>query len=72
MENTETTILIIDDDETVLDMIGKVVQSLGYSSVLAASGAEALKLLSKDSFSMILLETDLQGVDGFQVLRQCQ
>ena len=72
MENTETTILIVDDDEAFLDMIGKVVQSSGYSSVFAASGAEALKLLSKDSFSMILLETDLQGVDGFQVLWQAR
>ena len=34
MENTETTILIVDDAEAVLDMIGKVVQSSGYNSVL--------------------------------------
>ena len=70
MEITETTILIVDDDEAVLNMIEKVVQSAGYRSVKTTSGEEALELLAKNTFAMILLDINLQGIDGFQVIQK--
>ena len=68
MENPR--ILIVDDDRFVRRTILRVLQSEGMIPQEAASGPEAIALVSKQSFDLILLDIIMEGMDGFQVIHQ--
>jgi len=63
-------VLIVDDDEAVRTMLYKVIRSNGMDAFTSCSGAEALEVLSWDSFDMILLDVNMPGMDGFQVVQK--
>ena len=63
------SILIVDSDESVLSILNKAIQSAGMESKTVSRGEEALELVRKQSFDLILLDVNLQGMDGFQVIR---
>jgi len=60
-------ILIVDDDTTNLNLLGKSVEKLGHYPVLATSGGEALGLLN-DSIDLILLDIMMPDMNGFETL----
>lgn len=60
--------LIVEDDETVRNTLEKVMTSSGIQTVQAASGQEALEILKEDSFDVVLLDINMDGMDGFQVI----
>ncbi|MDO4488542.1 MAG: response regulator transcription factor [Eubacteriales bacterium] len=62
------TVLIVDDDRAVQTMLYKVIKSNGLEAETASSGEEALKLLSEKSFDLILLDVNMGGMDGFEVI----
>lgn len=63
-------VLIVDDDEAVLNILNKVVKSNGISAVLVSSGEEALKKISEERFDLILLDINMHGINGFEVIEQ--
>ncbi len=60
--------LIVEDDAAVRNTLEKVLTSSGIQSTPSASGQEALDMLSTGSFDIILLDINLDGMDGFEVL----
>ena len=60
--------LIVEDDEAVRNTLAKVLTSSGIQSVLTASGQEAIDALGADPFDIILLDINLDGMDGFEVI----
>lgn len=63
------TVLIVDDDEAVLTMLYKVIRSNGIEADTAASGEEALERTAQRTYDLILLDVNLMGMDGFQVVQ---
>lgn len=61
-----TSILLVDDQEENLMALEAVLEPLGQNLVRARSGEEALGALLKDEFSLILLDVQMPGMDGFQ------
>jgi len=61
-------ILIVEDDIHINNMLSELLEQHAYSSVSAYSGTEALLLLARDSFSLVLLDLMLPGKTGEQVL----
>lgn len=64
------TVLIVDDDEAVQTMLYKVIRSNGIHAELASSGEQALRLAGRNHYSLILLDINMPGMDGFQVVQQ--
>ena len=62
-------VLIADDDQAVLTMLYKVVRSNGIEADTAASGEEALALLEQKPYDLLLLDVNMYGMDGFQVVQ---
>ena len=62
------TVLVVDDNEAVRNMLYKVIRSAGMEACSVSSGEEALELVRQRPFDLILLDVNLQGMDGFQVI----
>ena len=58
-------VLIVDDDAAVLTMLEKVVRSSGLSAECVDSGEKALELLTQRRYDLILMDVNMQGMDGF-------
>jgi CheY-like chemotaxis protein len=69
----EMRILVVDDEEAVSSMMKIVFENDGYTVVTAASAAEAVGLLSTDSFQAVItdmkMESDTAGYDVVRAAR---
>ncbi|MDA8130742.1 MAG: ATP-binding protein [Elusimicrobia bacterium] len=65
------TVLLVEDEESLLKLGRRVLSGLGYSVLAAADGAEALTLLSGHGRPVDLLVTDIRlpGMDGGELAR---
>ena len=63
------TVLIADDDEAVLTMLYKVIKSNGIEADTVSSGEAALERLGQKAYDLILLDVNMHGMDGFQVVQ---
>ena len=61
-------ILLIDDDEEMGSLLMDVLGDDGYDVVQAANGAEALILLHRETFAAILLDKNMPGLSGMDLL----
>ena len=66
----EQWVLITDDDEAVLTLLYKVIRSNGLQADTAASGEEALKRLEEKEYDLLILDINMQGIDGFKVIEK--
>src|SRR5919108_2447780 len=60
------SVLLVDDEPDNLVALTAVLEPLGRELVQAASGEEALRLLLKQEFAVILLDVRMPGLDGFE------
>ena len=63
-------VLIVDDDESVRTTLYKVIRSNGLESEMASSGEQALEMTAKIHYDLILLDVNMQGLDGFAVVQR--
>lgn len=62
------TVLIVDDDLSVSKMLYKVVKSNGLEADVAETGEDALRMLNEKIYALMLLDINLGGIDGFEVI----
>lgn len=70
--NTNTKILIVEDDTDINNILATALKKEGYDSIQAFSGTEAKLMLKlkKGEFSLVLLDLMLPGVSGEKVLEE--
>ena len=61
-------VLVVDDIEQTRAIAAQMLQSKGYAVDIAADGAEAIHLLSRDSYDALILDVIMPRVDGRGVL----
>jgi DNA-binding response OmpR family regulator len=61
------TILLIDDDETLRQLLGEFLQEGEYVMIGAESGLEGLRLAYQEHPDLVLLDVMLPGMDGWEV-----
>lgn len=66
------TVLVIDDDEYIGDMLEEVLKKEDYTVLRAYSGTEAMLLLSHNQPDLVLLDLMLPGLSGEDVLPKIQ
>ncbi len=60
-------ILVVDDNEQNLTLIGKLIESSGYEAVMASSSSQALEFLASEHPDLILLDVMMPEMDGYQL-----
>ena len=63
-------ILIVDDDADIVTVLEDRLQSLGYGTVVARDGREALEQIAQESPHLVLLDLTLPKLSGLEVLKQ--
>lgn len=61
-------ILIVDDDADQRDFLRVALEELGYDILEARNGEEALESLSREVFSVMLLDLNMPGMRGEEVI----
>ena len=64
------TILIVDDDRELRELIGFALRGAGYTVVVAGDGLEALRQHAAEKPDLVILDVNLPGIDGFEVCRR--
>jgi two-component system response regulator PilR (NtrC family) len=62
------SILVIDDEEIMRDILGTLLDREGYAVRLASSGAEGLDLARSLPLDAVIVDVMMPGMDGMQVL----
>jgi DNA-binding response OmpR family regulator len=63
-------LLIADDDEDILELLGFRLERAGYEIVRARNGEEALRLALEHTPALALLDVTMPGLDGYEVTRR--
>jgi two-component system cell cycle response regulator len=64
------TLLLVDDDAVVLDILAEVLSHDGYRILTASSGAQALDLLARERVHVILCDQWMPGMSGTELMEQ--
>lgn len=67
---TPRSILCVDDNPRNLFVIGAMLRAAGHRTSECASGEEALRLLAREKFDVVLLDMVMPDMDGLDVLAQ--
>ena len=69
-EMNKPRILVVDDDGPILLLMRSLLREFGFEPVIAASGPEALQSLEGEVPSLVLLDRNMPGMGGDEVLRE--
>ena len=62
------SILIVDDLESIHEMLDAVIQPIGYNTAFATNGEIALEKLRKERFDIVLTDINMKPMDGIALL----
>ena len=62
-------IMVVDDEEALRTVLSSELEGEGYEVGSAGDGQEAIDILTKQEFDLILLDIKMPNVDGFEVLK---
>src|SRR3970040_67499 len=65
-------ILVVDDDEDILDLIESTLSNRGYEVLTAYDGEQAISLLDKLMFDLVITDLKMPKFDGMEVLRKAK
>lgn len=71
-EQTEQTILVVDDEAAISEAVRARLSNEGFRVVLAADGPQALELADAEQPDLVVLDLMLPGMDGLEVCRRLQ
>jgi two-component system response regulator ResD len=67
---TRGSILVVDDEPVITDVVSRYLERAGYSTRVAADGFEALQLAGDATPDLVVLDLLLPGLDGLAVMRE--
>ncbi|WP_194710446.1 two-component system response regulator GlrR [Pantoea agglomerans] len=65
-------LLLVDDDPSLLKLLGMRLRSEGYQVTTAASGPEALRLLQKEKIELVISDLRMDEMDGLALFGEIQ
>jgi two-component system response regulator RegX3 len=63
-------VLIVEDEREIGELIGEYLDREGIEATLVETGEDGLKVLEGSPFDLVVLDINLPGIDGYQVLEK--
>ncbi|MBP2831433.1 response regulator transcription factor [Aquimarina sp. U1-2] len=70
MNTKDVTILLVDDEPDILEIVGYNLSTEGYNVVTAENGVEAIKIAKKKKPHLIILDVMMPEMDGIEACEQ--
>ena len=67
---TKPTILLVDDEESILNSLRRLLRGQPFDVVLAGSGAQALDIMAAQPIDLVMSDARMPGMDGAQLLAE--
>jgi two-component system, OmpR family, response regulator ResD len=71
-EESNGSVLVVDDEPTIVEVVSRYLERAGYETYGAADGPEALRLAELHLPDLVVLDLMLPGLDGIEVMRRLQ
>ncbi len=72
MSKDNFIILVVDDEEGILEGLGKILSLGGYSVVTASTGMQAIKIMSNKKIDLAFVDLKLTDIDGIEIVKNIQ
>jgi two-component system, cell cycle response regulator len=69
IDYSKELILIVDDDPFLRETLGKLLEIVGIPSHSASNGDDAMKMLDNNTYTMILTDMKMPGIDGMDLIK---
>ncbi|MBL0699593.1 MAG: response regulator [Desulfosarcina sp.] len=66
----EKKILFVDDDKAQRGIINDIIKKLGYTVETVGSSEEAMKILAKHKYPLIITDLKMPGIDGMELCKR--
>ena len=70
MQEDRSTVLIVDDEVAVADLLEDALTLGGYQTLRAVNGMDALRVVREQSPDLLLLDINMPLMNGFEVLER--
>jgi DNA-binding NtrC family response regulator len=70
LSKQKKTILVVEDDKEVLDLLSQILSGMGYAPMKAGSGGQALRIAPRMRPDLVILDLNLPDCNGMEVLHQ--
>jgi len=70
MSSSRGSILVVDDEPTIGEVVSRYLSVAGYDTRVATSGLDALEAAAGDWPDLVVLDLMLPGIDGLEVMRR--
>ncbi|NNA53239.1 HD domain-containing phosphohydrolase [Pseudomonas lactis] len=67
---TKSAVLLVDDEESILNSLRRLLRGQPYDVVLATSGAQALEIMATRSIDLVMSDARMPGMDGATLLAE--
>jgi len=68
-KNSKINVLIVDDDLSVRNTMDEYIANAGFSTLAASSAEEALELIEKNNFAVVITDIRLPGLGGLELTK---
>ena len=72
MESPKGRILIIEDEKSMREVLGILLEEEGYEVTAASNGLEGIEYLKNDIFDLVITDFKMPKADGFEVLKKAK
>lgn len=70
MNMANEAVLLIDDDETLLELLAEHVRTAGYKALTANNGRSGLQIAADERPNLVVLDVMMPGMDGWEVCKK--
>jgi two-component system response regulator ResD len=69
---TTATVLVVDDEPTIVEIVGRYMERAGFETYTAGDGYRALDAATEHRPDLVVLDVMLPGIDGIEVMERLQ
>jgi two-component system KDP operon response regulator KdpE len=70
MSSDSTSLLLVEDDQNIVDLVRTNLSARGYEVIVSKTGTDAVQLLEAEAPAVVLLDLMLPGPDGFELCQE--